>query len=136
MVDRRVRRALMSTTLWGWYAERLASNYHLSRLGLMLTRAIGASAACAHWRLMVDKRKRHPRPADCPTVTEGLRHCLIMYNAKRILFTWRRHVRRMVVRRQQAATKIQSAAKPTNLCVAPSATRATTPDRRSSPRAL
>ena len=113
--DRRFRRGTLSACLWGWFQERLEARYYYTKLGLMLTRALGSGAASQYWRSMIEKRKRIPRPADTPTVAAALARALQIQLAKRTLFLWRRHCRRVDVLRQQASKKLKLVAKPTNL---------------------
>lgn len=113
--DRRFRRGTLSACLWGWFQERLEARYYYTKLGLMLTRALGSGAASQYWRSMIEKRKRIPRPADTPTVAVALARALQIQLAKRTLFLWRRHCRRVDVLRQQASKKLKLVAKPTNL---------------------
>ena len=60
----------------------LEGRYGLGRLGQMLTRAIGTSSATMYWRMVMEKRRRQPRPADCPPLHVALRRCMDMHNAR------------------------------------------------------
>ena len=113
--QRYARSSTLERAFFGWLREQRETRGAANKLAYLLQRSIGASPAFAYWRIVLDKRKRVPRPLDCPTVEEALGRCLLMMLMKKILHEWRRHLRRAWVFREQAAQKIQSAARPMHL---------------------
>ena len=67
--------------------QREAANA-VHKLAHLLQRAIGTSPAFAYWRIVLDKRKRRPRAADCPSVGEALDRCRLLVIIRNFLRSW------------------------------------------------
>ena len=132
----------MERAFFGWLKEQREAQGAIIHLAGLLSRAIGTSPAFGYWRIVLDKRKRRPRAKDCPSLLEALSRSITLSISRKILTLWRRLLkcayclfslhaflsfaltqplssvcvcRRLAVAREQAAIKIQAAAKPTNL---------------------
>ena len=113
--NKHARVRCLENHFFAWLLEQREAANAVHKLAHLLQRAIGTSPAFAYWRVVLDKRKRRPRPPDCPSVGEAIDRCMLLAFARNFLAVWRKYHKRLKINRERAASRLQSAARPMNL---------------------